>query len=101
MSSGLYPNSTTLYLRPIEYTQRYRIRDAAVWMSTKRNISPANALHLLIILQTRRPAQFKNIMSAYYAEVDYETKYVAPGDPDTYRSNTAVRYGDDPHLDQC
>ena len=98
MSSGLYPNSVTMWLRPIEYQQEYRIFDAAKWLSRRRRCGQHIALKTILHMRTHRPWDFKTLMSAYYAAVDYETRYIPAGDPNTYRSNSATAYGEDPHM---
>lgn len=102
--SSLRPNSTTLFLRPIEYQQRYRIKDAAKWLTYKGYFThPQQALTYLLNLEHYRPWIYKNIMADFYDAVDYQTKYKSSEysnnyDINFYQTSNYNRYGQEEHM---
>ena len=97
--SSTRPNSTTLYLRPIEYQQPYQIRNAANMLVKQGQFNCViNATNWLVNLEESNSWKFKHIMDKYYELTDYKTDYKNTYDINTYMSNNHNAYGEEPHM---
>lgn len=102
--SSYRKNSITMYLRPLEYQQRYQIRNAAKWLVYKKKfLHFNNALRWLSYLEKTNPWVYKNILSTYYKETDYKTYFKSSVysnnyDVNFYKTSNYNSYGDEPHM---
>ncbi len=99
--STLGTNDITLYLRPIYALPEYKKNEAAVWLYNgypRYFKSPKEARVWLGRLEDTNPAGFKIVMSKFYWNNEYHSKYQSTRDMNKYRSTNVKTYGDEAHM---
>lgn len=97
--SGLVPNSLTLYLRPIENIQPYRVNDCAKWLVLNGKFkSFKDAMKWLILIEQVEPFLYKAVFADYFNATDYKQDFIDKRDVNKYRSSATNFYGEDPHM---
>jgi hypothetical protein len=97
--SGLQPNSLTLYLRPIENIQPYRVIGCAKWLVQNGKFKTLyDAMTWLNVMAAKQPFIYKAILSDYFNAVDYKQDFLDKRDVNKYRSSATNLYGEEAHM---
>lgn len=96
--SGLVPNSTTLYLRPIEYIPPIVINACAKWLVQNNKFPSVYAAKMWLTNQSySNPYRYKAVLSQYFDANDYLPSVVDHRDVNRYKSS-GIRYGQEAHM---
>lgn len=94
--SGLYPNSLTLYLRPLDALQPYTINNCARWLVLNKKFKDFISARLWLQYQEdNHPFNFKAIMSHYFDVNDYKADYKSKRNVDLYHTSVGGEYGEE------
>ena len=96
--SGLIPNSTTLYLRPIEYIPPIVINACSQWLVNNGEFPNIYIARQWLTNQSyKNPYLYKAVLSNYFDANDYLPSVVSNRDVNRYKSN-GIRYGQEAHM---
>jgi hypothetical protein len=102
--SGLIPNSTTLYLRPIENIPPYQVNNCAIWLyhnktyNNRKFRSAYEAKMWLINTEEQNPYLYKAIFAEFYDNTQYQASVLSGRNVNKYHTSTYNSYGDEPHM---
>jgi hypothetical protein len=77
----------------------YQKTSAAAWLYKLGWFdSPKDALFWLDKLENKNPAGYKVVMSKYYYNNEYHSKYMSMRNVNKYHTSNAKSYGEEPHM---